>query len=601
MCLSETHIRKVLEYNLNHILRDGELKKIILKTGSREWHVPVVHGGIANRCFTKFLFEHKVSELDFIFVGVSHTGILQVIVFARHGGERMLEWRINGYLHFGSVIVFARHGGETMLEWFQMSKHICPVRDITIERKRYTIEAMVVEKGMPRTTSKIAKPYQRIVLQNAEGTRIQGTIGEDIAILSNTLKMFQTYSISNATVDKLDVQHRFVDHCFQLKISARTPIQAKLIDGLTIRTLKFNFTPIADIASIDDVDAKIDMLFAILEVGPRKPAGKSMIADLRIIDQGFVPTTVTLWDQFSDTEATAISNLSGPFPIAIAYRLKLAAKDGTNLGTRSSTTFVFNPPIPAAAALQAWCKANATAIKELPAGHAPRYQASKQVPPPDDKLVKIENFPASVEKPIYIGVKGTVQLVEFNQRFVYVACSVCNRGTNAVGDGEFWCNYCDKIVQPLTRVKFDVEIKDPTGQISAAMFAEEAEEFYKITSAEMMENIVDDYLQLAMMEKLNEPKECRVNLKVYNYSYGAIDQCKFSIVSIFHDTAESIVNAPRNPQLLAPTTPAKKAKISSYAKPSSPANNQEEDSDESATMQDASDGEDTDSLSKKND
>lgn len=226
-----------------------------------------------------------------------------------------------------SAIRTNRRTLKLFITLFQMSKQICPVRDITMASKRYTIEAMIVEKGMPRTTSKIAKPYQRILLQEAEGTKIQGTIfGEDIAILSNTLKMFQT--ISNATVNRLDVQHRFVDHPFQLKISARTPIQAKLIDGLTIRTVKFNFTPVADTGIIEDVDNKIDMLFEIHVVGPRKPAGNSMIVDLRIIDQGLVPTNVTLWDQFSDTEVTAISNLPGPFPIVIAYRLKLAAKSG---------------------------------------------------------------------------------------------------------------------------------------------------------------------------------------------------------------------------------------------------------------------------------
>ncbi|KAH7841792.1 hypothetical protein Vadar_034427 [Vaccinium darrowii] len=321
-----------------------------------------------------------------------------------------------------------------------MSSHIFPVKDITLATKRYTIQVMVVEKGMPRTTSKNAKPYQRILLQDAK-----------------------TYAISNAVVDRLDSQHRFVEHCFQLKISARTPIQARLIDGLTIRTLKFSFTPIADVAAIEDVEAKI--------VGPKKPAGKTMVTDLPIIDQGLVPTNVTLWDQFSDTEAAAMSSLPGPFPIAIAYRLKLASKYGTNLGTRNSSTFIFNPPIPEAAALQAWCKANATAIKELPTGCASRYRPTKQIAPPDNKLVKIANIPASVAKPVYIGVRGTVQLVDFNQKFVYVACSVCNRGTNATGDGEFSCNHYDQTVQPITRVKFEVEIKDPTGQISAAIFA----------------------------------------------------------------------------------------------------------------------------------
>lgn len=279
--------------------------------------------------------------------------------------------------------------------------------------------------------------------------------------------------------------------------------------------------------------------------------------------------------------------------------MKLAAKNGTNLGTRNSTTFIFNPPIPAAAALQAWCKTNAAAIKELPVGIAPRYQASKQTPSPDDKLVKIENIPASVTKPLYIGFKGTVQLVEFNQRFVYVACSVCNRGTNAFGDGEFWCNYCDQNVKPLTRVKFEVEIKDPTGHISAAMFAEEAEEFYKITSTEMMENFVDDYLQLPMMEKLNEARECRVNLKVHNYSYGAIDQCKFNIVSIFHEPTRAVTSAAHNPHLLPPTTPTKKAKITTYAAAPASALENKEMSDESTTMGGSSDDEEAGTLAKK--
>lgn len=173
-------------------------------------------------------------------------------------------------------------------------------------------------------------------------------------------------------------------------------------------------------------------------------------------------------------------------------------------------------------------------------------------------------------------------------------------------------------------MKFEVEIKDSTGQISAAIFSEQIEEFYKITSAEIIDNILDvstnslcsnavdckhpnksclsqDFLQLPMMEKLNEMRHCRANLKVYNYSYGAINQCKFNVVSIFHDTAESITDAPHNPQLLPPTTPMKKAKISNYAESSSPTNNQKQDSDESEAMEDTSDCEDTDGLSKKND
>lgn len=51
--------------------------------------------------------------------------------------------------------------------------------------------------------------------------------------------------------------------------------------------------------------------------------------------------------------------------------------------------------------------------------------------------------------------------------------------------------------------------------------------------------------------------------------------------------------------MLHPTTPTKNAKLASYAGASTPINNPKEISDESATMEDASDDEEADALSKK--
>ncbi|KAH7867544.1 hypothetical protein Vadar_034691 [Vaccinium darrowii] len=184
----------------------------------------------------------------------------------------------------------SKESGAKLDKERRMAPPIVSIEDINPSAKCYTIEVIVLEKGMQRTTSKMSRSYQRIVLQDVEGNKIQGTIfGEDITTLENTLRVHSTYAISNASVDKVDIQHRIVAHKFQLIITARTPIEAKQIEGLTIRTLDFNFTTLIDIQNTLDGDQKIDALFAILNVGPCKKVKNSSVVDMRIIDQGLNP------------------------------------------------------------------------------------------------------------------------------------------------------------------------------------------------------------------------------------------------------------------------------------------------------------------------
>ncbi|XP_058228639.1 uncharacterized protein LOC131336718 [Rhododendron vialii] len=51
---------------------------------------------------------------------------------------------------------------------------------------------------------------------------------------------------------------------------------------------------------------------------------KSHIAAVQIIDQGMVPTTISLWDKFSEFEAAEMAKLLSNFPVAISLRLKLS-------------------------------------------------------------------------------------------------------------------------------------------------------------------------------------------------------------------------------------------------------------------------------------
>lgn len=168
-----------------------------------------------------------------------------------------------------------------------MAPNILPLKDINLNSKDYTIHALVVEKGMPKISAKTSSQYQRLVLQDIEvtepiirftqyysyhlkpikilknmttqqGTRIQATIfGNNIRIFQNTLELYGTYSISNATVTTTLEQFRFLDQKCQLTITGRSPVEEKKVDGLTQRSVKFDFTSLADVGKIKDPDQNL--------------------------------------------------------------------------------------------------------------------------------------------------------------------------------------------------------------------------------------------------------------------------------------------------------------------------------------------------------
>ncbi|KAF7129564.1 hypothetical protein RHSIM_Rhsim10G0093000 [Rhododendron simsii] len=51
----------------------------------------------------------------------------------------------------------------------------------------------------------------------------------------------------------------------------------------------------------------------------------------------------------------------------------------------------------------------------------------------------------------YPNIKGVVQVTDFNQNFIYLACSICNWSTNAYEIGNFWCNYYKEKVQSVPK------------------------------------------------------------------------------------------------------------------------------------------------------
>ncbi|KAF7133022.1 hypothetical protein RHSIM_Rhsim09G0068800 [Rhododendron simsii] len=165
-----------------------------------------------------------------------------------------------------------------------------PPNILTLEQvgpltRNYTVHVMITEKGLPRPASGPSSGYQRLLLQDTQGNKMQAIIyGDNIDILAKTLKLDNTYAITNALVTKFKDQFRFLPKTHQLVISAKSPVEEIKIDGFTVRSLQYNFTPLSDVNVAQGSDAQIDVLFAVLDVGPRRKPKNSYVVDLQVID-----------------------------------------------------------------------------------------------------------------------------------------------------------------------------------------------------------------------------------------------------------------------------------------------------------------------------
>lgn len=87
-----------------------------------------------------------------------------------------------------------------------------------------------------------------------------GIYGSHIKILEKNLKVYHCYSITNAAIALLPEPYRYLEIPYQLTLSARTPIEEIQIDGLTMRSLKYNFTQLSNLEHIAESGPNIGKL-----------------------------------------------------------------------------------------------------------------------------------------------------------------------------------------------------------------------------------------------------------------------------------------------------------------------------------------------------
>ncbi|KAI8530230.1 hypothetical protein RHMOL_Rhmol11G0040000 [Rhododendron molle] len=125
-----------------------------------------------------------------------------------------------------------------------------------------------------------------------------------------------------------------------------------------------------------------------------------------------------------------------------------------------------------------------------------------------------------------------------------MSCPKCIKATPGQIDTLFWCDYCKQRVQATPRCRFQIQLADSTGFITATAFGQQADSMFSISGDYLKNNIKKDTLSRAARRKLGTGIEYAVHLRAYKSAPGDNEFCLFSIdtfvavTKIIEDTQE---------------------------------------------------------------
>ncbi|KNA23338.1 hypothetical protein SOVF_025630 isoform A [Spinacia oleracea] len=207
-----------------------------------------------------------------------------------------------------------------------------------------------------------------------------------------------------------------------------------------------------------------------------------------IIDQELKPIMLTLWDDFASKEGQKIAQMIQTKPIIIGMRLKVVSYHGTSLATRSSSTFLINISTPESEALQEWLLQNEDKIQVLINKNSEAPLAPSMKEPTADDIIPVNSLITAAKNTSSFWIKAHATVTDFNQKFWYTGCNTCWREIHADHGQTFNCRNCsgqERIVE--ARCRFNIELKDPTGTISATIFGKIAEEIFALDPQKLMQ------------------------------------------------------------------------------------------------------------------
>lgn len=462
-----------------------------------------------------------------------------------------------------------------------MDRKLTPIKNITKSTKNWTAKVKVLEKWRPRTAQHSPLKFQKLILADAEGSRVQATIfDENIQKLEGTLEVYNTYLISNAEVKFVPPQFRKIDFEWQWQINASTLIQTFDESSSHQDFLNLDFVPFEQFEQHLGEQTAIDILAAVAQVQTPKvlnKPGNPRAQEIIVINQEMKPIILTFWDDFITKEGTQLLQNTDPYPVLIGIQVKVTPYNGHSLSSRPGSSFMIDPNTLAAHALKAWCNANNEIVQQLCDEFLAKPIIRTVPDPKDDDFIPINDLPKipeMVESQTY-WIRAKISIVTSDQEFWYMSCSSCRKSISATSETIFDCFNCNtKKVMAKPRVKFEVQLTDGSGSMTATMFENHAKEYFLVDGNTLMKYAAENTENvIAVFPKLALQNEYRIQLKPREYPSRGVKALTYNINTIKPTLSENKEND--DPLTKARASPsleikAKKKLFSKDDKPTTP-------------------------------
>nr|XP_027063366.1 replication protein A 70 kDa DNA-binding subunit D-like isoform X1 [Coffea arabica]XP_027063367.1 replication protein A 70 kDa DNA-binding subunit D-like isoform X1 [Coffea arabica]XP_027063368.1 replication protein A 70 kDa DNA-binding subunit D-like isoform X1 [Coffea arabica]XP_027063369.1 replication protein A 70 kDa DNA-binding subunit D-like isoform X1 [Coffea arabica]XP_027063370.1 replication protein A 70 kDa DNA-binding subunit D-like isoform X1 [Coffea arabica]XP_027063371.1 repli len=224
-----------------------------------------------------------------------------------------------------------------------------------------------------------------------------------------------------------------------------------------------------------------------------------------------------MFNKFIDIEGQQIAETINNFPVIICRRLKVKFFNGVTLSTRLDSTILVDPPAHEARQLKIWAGQNAVLFAQIIKEKSyTRYNPNL--------------FLQSPQKFTLIFYLQPTQ-----KRYWYMACKKCYKATDASHGHPYLCNKCSEYQEAVPRCRFDVNLADNTGNVTATLFGELAEKLLTYSALDAMQYFIRNVeLPLEHVHEALKTKLFAVQIQPAQSRYGYLQQ-RYTVVHFYEE------------------------------------------------------------------
>ncbi|XP_074582890.1 replication protein A 70 kDa DNA-binding subunit B-like isoform X1 [Curcuma longa] len=393
------------------------------------------------------------------------------------------------------------------------------VATITVEEKLNLIQSM-----------KSPTKFQKFIFSDTQGAKVEGIMfNRAIETMASKLQPYKKYRISNAQIREIkDPKYRPANVLMQWVIGVDTVIE-EIDDDIIVLPIKYDFTPFQDLGQhVDKKDAVVDIIGIVVEAFPVKAVstkhGPTNVQKFLLIDDSIHSIMLSISKDFLVNEGTILLNEVKKFPILIARRLRVSYFNGIELSTHFNSVLLVDPPIAEAMRLKNWVKRNRKMIQDYVIGKGTNQHTHNVTIPTDSNITLLANILPFQKVAL---IKAKINFKEIIQKYYYMACKKCFHATTAAYHYEYTCNFCNEKQLAEPRCRFEINLSDESGAITATLFGEMTEQILGLTATEAMKT--PSKMHIDSVHSSLETKEYIIQIKPSKQK-DKESQHKYSIV-----------------------------------------------------------------------